>query len=136
MVEEVVAIEVCEKEFERFAEGMDIEVDTKYMDDEDTASLEKHKRRLIKAMRKGSLVINDNCEAVYTPVKSKVDDPLTFYEREADMLTAMDNKKKGHDVLKTYVVMAAMTKVHSRTIFKLKGVDLKTCESIFLLLMD
>ena len=49
---------------------------------------------------------------------------------------AMDGKKKGHDVKKTYAVMADMCKVHPNVFAGLAGSDIKVCEAIFALLMD
>jgi hypothetical protein len=136
--ENKVAREVAEQEFERFAEEMDLDLDTSSMDAEDLTAFNKQKGRLIRAIERGSLVINENGEAVYTPANpgSKHQDPITFHERTGASLMAMDGKKKGHDVAKTYAVMADMCKVHPSTFAGLKGTDVKVCEALFALLMD
>ena len=131
-----VALEVAEKEFDRFTNDMDLDVDEKFMDEEDLAAFNKQKRRIITAICNGSLVINDNGEAVYTPQKSGDIEPLVFRERTGASVMAMDNKKKNHDVAKTYAVMGDITKVHQNTFAKMKGIDIKICEAIFALLMD
>ena len=136
--ENVVAREVAGEEFDRFADEMDLDLDTSTMDAEDLTAFNKQKGRLVRAIERGSLVINENGEAVYTPQNpgSKNYDPITFHERTGASLMAMDGKKKGHDVAKTYAVMADMCKVHPSTFAGLKGTDVKVCEALFALLMD
>ena len=130
--------ELAEQEFNRFVEAMDLDLDPSDMDAEDLAGFLKTKKRLIKAVMAGSLVFNDDGEAVYTPVnpKSKYQDPITFHERTGTSIMAMDGKKKGHDVAKMYAVMADLTRLPAVTFSGLVGVDIKVCESILLLLMD
>lgn len=138
MNEKVIDTETAEHEFDRFVEAMDLDLDTSQMDQEDYNAFMKQKRRIIRAMEKGSLVINENGEAVYTPSnhKSKYTDPITFHERTGASLMAMDTKKKNHDVAKTYAVLAEMCKVHQNVFAGLVGNDVKVCESLFALLMD
>jgi len=133
-----IAPEAAEAEFVRFAESMDLDVDTGYMDDEDKTQFEKLQRRIVRAICDGSLVVNEKGEAVYTPENesSKHKDAITFHERTGASLMAMDGKKKGHDVSKTYAVMASMCKVPAATFANLAGKDIKVCEALFALLMD
>lgn len=138
MSETKVALEVAECEFDRFAECMDLDLDTTGMDAEDLTQMNKLKSRIVKAICAGSLIINDDGEAVYTPQnkKSKHSEPITFHERSGASLMAMDGKKKGQDVAKTYAVMADMCKVHQSVFAGLVGIDVKVCEALFALLMD
>lgn len=135
---EQIALEVAEQEFERFADCMDINVDTSKLDQEDLAAFNKIKDRLLRVMQSGALLINENGEAVYTPQRpnSKSKDAITFHERTGASLMAMDGKKKGHDVAKTYAILADMCRVHPSTFAGLAGQDIKVCEGIFALLMD
>ncbi len=130
------APEVAEAEFDRFTNEMDLDVDVDFMDEEDLTAFNKQKRRIITAIMDGSLVINENGEAVYTPRKSEGIDALIFHERTGASVMSMDGKKKGHDVAKTYAVMADITKTHQSTFAKMKGIDIKVCEALFALLMD
>lgn len=131
-------IETAGFEFTRFSEMMDIEVDTSTLDAEDLASFNKLKARIIRAIQKGSLTINDDGEAVYTPSnkKTKHSEPIIFHERTGSSLMAMDGKKKGHDVAKTYAVLAEMCKIHPGIFSSMVGIDIKVCEALFTLLMD
>jgi len=130
--------ETAAHEFDRFTEAMDLDLDTADMDAEDLTAFNKQKNRIVRAITRGELVINDNGEAVYTPTnpKSKHRDAITFHERTGASLMAMDGKKKNHDVAKTYAIMADMCQVHPSTFAGLMGTDVKVCEALFALLMD
>lgn len=138
MTEPVTTREVAEAEFDRFAEAMDLDVDTDKLDAEDKTAFEKQKERLIKATMAGHLVYNEDGEPVYTPHhrKTKHKEPITFHERSGASMMAMDRTKKNHDMAKTYAIMADITGLHSHTFASMFGVDVKTCEAIFALLMD
>lgn len=130
--------EVAEQDFDRFVEEMDLDLDTSEMDAEDLTAFNKQKNKIIKAIERGHLIINDKGEAEYTPFnpRSKHKDAIVFHERTGASLMAMDGKKKNHDVAKTYAVMADMCKVHQNVFAGLVGSDVKTCEALFALLMD
>lgn len=131
-----VASDVAEQEFERFCDEMDIDNDESAMDEDDLSGFNKHKRRILRAMANGALVINENGEAVYTPQRTNGAPQLVFHERTGASLMAMDGKKKGHDVTKMYAVLGDMCKCHQSVFAKLKGTDIKVCEALFALLMD
>lgn len=133
-----VSKEVAEAEFERFADEMDIDIDTADMDAEDLTAFNKMCKKVIVAIGRGSLVINETGEAIYTPQneRSKHKEAITFHERTGASLMAMDGKKKGHDVKKMYAVLGDMCKQHSSVFAGLVGTDVKVCESLFALLMD
>ncbi len=135
---DVIDIETAGQEFDRFVEGMDLDLDTADMDAEDLTAFNKQRNRLVRAIQNGSLVINEKGEAVYTPRRegSKTKDAITFHERTGASLMAMDGKKKNHDVAKTYAVMADMCRVHQSVFAGLVGTDVKICEALFALLMD
>jgi hypothetical protein len=138
MKEFKVAPELAAQEFNGWVEAMDLDLDTAQMDSEDLTAFNKQKRRIELAIQRGSLVFNDEGEAVYTPSnpKSKHQEAITFYERTGASMMAMDGKKKGHDIGKTYAVMADMCKVHASVFSGLVGLDGKVCEALFALLMD
>lgn len=133
----LVAQEVAEQEFERFADAMALDVDESFMDEEDRKGFRAQKRRFVKAVQDGSLVINDDGEAVYTPqnAKSKYKEPIIFHERTGATLRATDGKKKNHDAERTYAMIADMCKIPASAFAGMVGADIKTCEAIFILLM-
>jgi len=136
--ENKVATPVAEAEFDRFVDCMDLDVDTSDMDAEDLTQFSKLKKRVVRAITKGALVINEDGEAEYSPQnsKSKHQDTIVFHERTGASLMAMDGKKKNYDVTKTYAVMADMCKVHPNVFAGLVGIDVKICEALFSFLMD
>lgn len=135
---EVIAQDAAEAEFDRFSESMDLDLDISEMDAEDSTAFKKQKKRIIKSIMNGSLIVNDNGEAVFTPsnTRSKHKEPFTFRERTGASLMAMDTKKNNHNVAKTYAVMADMCEVSPKVFSGLAGSDIKICEAIFALLMD
>lgn len=134
----VVDAETADAEFARFEDEMDLDLDTSAMDAEDLTAFTKQKKRIIKAVRRGNLVFNENGEAIYTPQhkRTRHKDAITFNERTGASLIAQDGKKKNHDVAKTYAIMAEMCKVHPNIFAGMVGEDVKVCEALFALLMD
>lgn len=125
-----VAPEVAEAEFERFVEAMDLDLDTAQMDDEDRKSLEQQKSRIVSAIQKGSLVVNDIGEPVYTPIRSENADAIHFREPTGASLMAMDRKKKNEDVGKMYAIMGDITGNHANRFAKMVLSDLKVCQAV------
>lgn len=128
-----IAAEVAETEFDRWADAMDI--DHESLAGEDLESFNMQKSKIVKAIVRGSLVISDNDEAVYTPQRSGEVEPITFHERTGASLMAADRVKRDHNVAKMYAILGDMTNQHPSTFAKLKGVDIKVCEALFALLM-
>ncbi len=126
----LVAREVAEQDFNRFADSMDLDIDPVDMDAEDKKGFEQQKDRIISAIQSGSLVINDIGEPVFTPKRTKDADAITFYEPTGASLMAMDRKKKTEDVGKLYASMGEITRTHASTFSKMKMSDLKVCIAI------
>jgi hypothetical protein len=130
---DVVALEVAEKEFERFLEAMDLEVDSGALEGDDRKSFESNKRKFVRAVQRGQLVVNDNGEPVYTMQKGGT--PITFHEPTGATLMALDTVKKDHDVQKAFAVMAEMTKMPRDTFAKMLQRDLAVCQAVFILFL-
>lgn len=130
--------EMADAEFDRFTDMMDIDVDQSGMDSEDEDEMLKSKNRIVRAIQKGDLVIDDDGQAVYTPsnVNSKYDKPLVFHEQSGAAIIASDKSKKGQNMRATFAIMGEMCKVHPNVFVGLYGSDIKTCMAIFMLLMD
>lgn len=133
MKEDKVAAEVAEEEFDRWAEAMDLEVEG--LDSDDLQSFNQQRAKIVRAIRKGHLVINDEDLAVYTPWKSTYDKPIVFHERTGASLMAADHAKKDANVAKMYAILADMTRTNAPLFASLKGPDIKVCEALFALLM-
>lgn len=125
-----VAKEVAEAEFDRFVNAMDLDVDPSDMSEEDKEAFQQQKDRLVGAIQSGALTINDDGEPVFTPQRTKDADTLTFHEPTGASLMAMDRKKKSEDIGKLYAAMADMTRSHASTFSKMRMADLKVCMAI------
>lgn len=121
--------EVAEAEFDRFCEAMDLDVDLDGMDQDDRKSLDDGKRRFIRAMLNGRLVVDEQGRAVYTPVLGNTA-ALTFHEHNGAALMETDKAKKNHDMKKSMFVLAGLTKTHPKRFADMKGRDLKVCQAI------
>lgn len=127
--EVVIAPEVAEAEFTRFTEAMDLDVDPEGMDDEDKKGFVDAKRKFVKAVVDGHLVVDDDGQPVYTPIVGK-GAPLVFREPGGAAFMAQDQKKQGHDMAKLFATMAAMTKMPLARFVKMKGRDIKVCIAV------
>lgn len=121
--------DMAEAEFERFSEAMDLDLESADEDAEDKKAAAQVKNKIINALQKGSLVIDDKGQPVYTPQRSECE-PLTFYESTGASLMAMDKAGDKEKTKKLFLVGADITKTSVKTFSMLKGGDLKTCLAI------
>ncbi len=130
-----IALEVAEQEFDRFTDFMDLDVDETTMDKEDLKGFKETKSKVIGALMRGSLIINDESLPVFTPIRSTDTNPITFYEPTGSSLMAMDQKKKDEDVGKLYAAMADITTQPPKVFSKMKYADVKVCTAIVTLFL-
>lgn len=121
--------EVAEADFNRFAEMMDLDVDETRMSAEDVATFKEQKARLLRAMLRGHLVVNEKGEPVYTP-QLGIRDPITFHEPDGATMMAMDKLPKGENAARTHALLGAMTGKPPVLFAKMKSRDLKNCSAI------
>lgn len=133
----VVTLEMAEVEFDRFVEAMQLELNPDKMNEKDRESFESARDRLVAAIERGALVVNDEGEAIFTPEnrKSIYQNAITFHERTGASLTASDSKKEGHNAAKMYAMLGDMCRVPPKVFAGLVGRDIKICEALFVLLM-
>jgi hypothetical protein len=129
---------IAEVDFTRWADNHRLDLDVDLMDDEDRTSMQKQKRKIIKSIMIGDLVVNDDDLAVYTPhhKDSRNTDPIIFNDRSGASMLAGTKIAKNDDGKKAYAVMGDMCKVHPSVFANLVGDDIKVCEALFALLMD
>lgn len=130
-----ISVDVAEKEFDRFIDAMCIDSDLTNMGEDDIESFNEHKRKIVNAISKGDLIINENCEPVYTPKRSDNKDPITFYEPTGADLAEQDKRAKGQDHTRLFTTMGSMTKTSSSRFAKMKMYDLKICQAITVLFL-
>lgn len=127
--------ETAALEFDRFAEIMDLDLSMVGLSSDDKADLEGAREKVVAAICRGSVVITDDGEPVFTPARSDIVDPITFYEPTGASLMAMDKVKKSADIRKTYTVLADITRKDASTFSALKIGDLKVCLAVLTLFL-
>lgn len=129
--------ESAEREFERFVDLMDLDIEEDTLDDEDKKGLRDNKRIFLRAIMQGSLVVNDSGEPIFTPQRkgSTSHHSITFHEPCGSALQEMDRKKAGQDIGKMIVVMGNVTKTAAPKFAGLKHPDFKVCMAIMMLYM-
>ena len=129
--------EVAENDFARFVDLMDLDVDPDGMDDEDKMTFQDAKRKIMRAIKAGSLVVNEEGEILYTTTApgDSGGKLIRFAEPDGAAIAAMDSKKRGHDIGKTYACMAAITKQSPQLFGKMKNRDIKICQAILALFL-
>lgn len=123
-----VDLETAQDEFERWAEGNDLDLDTTGLDDNDRADMDRNRTLITKAIAKGKLVISDDCNAVFSP---KIGGEITFYPPTGAAYIAMDKKKKSSDFGKIFASMAEVTRTNAVLFSKMHTQDLKVCIAIW-----
>lgn len=134
MAELKVATEVAEAEFERFAEAMDLDTNVERMDDDDKAAFGNQKRRVVRAIEDGHLVVDDKGQPIFTPQLGDTT-PITFYEPTGASLMSMDKRKANENFAKVFGTLADMTKTSAARFAALKGRDIKVCQALYLLFL-
>mgnify|MGYP000707449381 CR=1 FL=1 len=131
-----IVLEVAEAEFNRFAEAMDLDINTEGMSADEKRDFTVQRDRLVKAIQSGSLLVNDNGEHVYTPQRAGEDvKAITFFEHTGASYLAMDRQKVGEDMARLFSTMAHVTKTSSGLFSKMKNSDLKVCMAIITLFL-
>jgi hypothetical protein len=131
MPENKISVEMAEQEFERFGEAMDLDFDMSFMDEEDRKGFEQAKRRIVKAIMSGAMLINEEGCPVFTPQRAGGDvNPITFYEPTGATYMAMDRKKKTEDMGKMMALMADYTQTSAGLFAKMKNADFKICLAV------
>ena len=130
--------QIAEQDFTRWAINHRLDLDESLMDDEDRDSFIKLRRRVIRSIMYGDLIINEEDLAVYTPhhKNSVRQEPIIFNDRSGASMLSGTKINKNDDGKKAYAVMGDMCKVHPSTFANLHGDDIKVCEALFALLMD
>jgi len=127
--------EFADREFYRFCDLMDLDVDDSKLDEEEAKSLADLKTVVTDAVMAGSLVFNDDGEPTYTPQRSDDVNPITFKEPTGATMTAMDRKKQGEDAGKLFATMAQLSGVGAKTFVNMKNKDLKVLMALVTLFL-
>ncbi len=127
-----VATEVAEAEFNRFVEAMDLDVDVSKMDTDDAKAYAEAKGKIVGAIERGRLVVDEKGQPVYTTQDGTT---ITFYEPTGASFMATDGKKKEQTVAKMMALLADMTRKPAGTFTKLQNRDFRICQTIVTLFL-
>ena len=123
--------ETARADLERLADMMDIDLTLDPdMDAKEQKDSQKSIDTVVKAIRKGDLVITDEGEAVFTPARSKGVDPITFREPTGATLLAADKYSDNQKMHKMYAMVAEMTGTPNATFGKLKKSDMNVVMAV------
>jgi hypothetical protein len=128
---DVMAPEVIEEEFNRFAREWDLDADTTNMSEEDRESFETQKKRVTRQIAAGNAVVDEDGNVTYTlqhPPGSITE--LVFRVPGGDAYMAMDKFKDRQNVHKLNAFMGVMTKTAPSIFSNLDGRDVKFCQAV------
>lgn len=125
--EDRIDAESAEIEFERFCCTQRVDIDTEDLDEEDLKSFEGQKKKIIRAIMKGDIELNDAGEAAF---KYEGGDDIIFKKPKASTLLAMDRAKKGQDMKAMFDLMGEICEVAPAMFRKMDMADAKICMAI------
>jgi len=123
-------------EFERFCEDWDIDTDVDEFDQEERIDYEKLKRQIIRKIKSGNLIYNDDESLTYhvvKPLKGETEppaEPLTIKRTRGDSWMNMDNYKEKQQVHRGMSKVAAMCEKNLSWFSNLDDVDVKVLQAI------
>lgn len=98
--------EMAEDEFSRMCTACSIDTDVSGDDEETQKGFEDLKRKIIKALMVGSLVVSDSGLPVYT---TEAGTRLEFREMTGAILMSMDKVKDGENTKKMFTAISELT---------------------------
>jgi len=114
--------------------GLAPKLDPVSLDDDDKKALAAQKNLILHAIMDGRLVLDGECQFVYTPVTG-VREPLTFHEPTGASLMASDNVAAGKSVTKQFRALADITRSTVQRFATMKNRDLEVCNAIIALFL-
>ena len=130
-----ICAEVAEQEFERFLGIWDINGDTSGMTEEDLASFEPIKKRIIEGIKRGAVTIGESGEFLYTLREPRGElDTLELKVQRANLLV-MDSYKDKQTMHKLNAYIGSLAGQPPKTISGLDPRDQKTVRGVALLFL-
>lgn len=125
-------IETAERDFEEFCENWSIDDDIQSMKDEDRESFESQKAPILKAIRMGRLLINENKTLTYTvsDFSEKSGEEITIRRPKGSDFMNMDEYADKQSIRKVYGLISGMISHDVKYLSNLDGEDLKVLQSI------
>lgn len=117
--------ETAELEFMRFCEEWEIDTATEDMNEEDKQGFDQQKNKIINAIKRGRLCVDEDGSLVYTLAKSEDTGDVIIKRPKGGALMEMDRYKDRESMHKIYSVLGAMTGKNANFFARLDGIDLK-----------
>lgn len=111
MEENKITLEMAEEEFKNYCEAVDLDCDESVMSEEDLAAFLPHKEKIVKAIQKGTAIIDD--DTIEYTLSPKSDGNLAGMKIKigrpnAKMFSGMDGFKETQTVKRTQGAMSAL----------------------------
>ncbi len=119
----------ADAEFLRFIDAMDIDLATGHMSRQDKDDLIRNKRKFVRAVMMGKLVVNDAGEPVLTTVDGKT---FTFREPMGSDMKAIESVsgREGGEITQTFKYLGSLTGTSAGAFSSMKKRDFVVCEAI------
>lgn len=131
--------ETAEDEFQRFCDDWEIDSDTSGMSEDDQTGFESQKSQIVKAIRLGRMIINNDRTLTYIfsdfSDKNKGEE-IIIKRPKGSSYMEMDGFKDNQLIRKTYSVLAAMTGKEVRYFSNIDGGDLKPLQAVITLFLQ
>lgn len=127
--------ETANVEFARWCSLMDLDhkFEDSSMDEDDRRGADRTKRTIVRAIMAGSLSIDEDGVATFTPQSRKTPDqtPIVFDEPTGADIRAMDSRKDREMIAKMHAVLGSWTKQNAKRYAQMAKRDLAVCEALF-----
>jgi len=125
MKPDAVGADVAESEFERLCEAANVEHDASEMHPAEAETFAELRRKVTKAIRRGSLTVGVDGLATYQAASNARG--FAFKRLDASVLIASSGKHQPDDMTKTIHIIAGMTERPASEISRLSIADVKVC---------
>lgn len=132
MAKVVVAREVALEEFARMCEARRVDIDESSMSKEDKKAFEDARGRIVGAIMRGELIVEDDGTPVFTPPVAGANS-LKFYKATGATFMASDGATES--VSKAVAMLQEVTRCNPGEISKLEAPDFKVCQAILQLFL-
>jgi hypothetical protein len=130
-----IPLDVAEAEFLRLADAWDIDVDVTGMEEADLEGFEPLRKRFVKRLSQGRLVVSEDGEQLVQPLKygDKID--LTYKVPTGAASYTLDKHKDGQNQRKVFSYLAAMSGQPEKYFSNMDARDEKVAKDVFLFFM-
>ena len=132
---DVIPVDMAIDEFNRFCEVWEIDYNDSGMKSDDKVDFESLKNKIVKAIQKGRLCLNEDNTLSYT-ISDNTENPkkrgatLIIKRPKGDAYLSMDKYKEGQGMHKFNALLGAMTNHAPEYFSDIDGLDLKPIQAV------